>query len=99
MYVVLLCQGSLLYSYAHVPLVFIKRFWEKLFSTDVVETGIESLIVAISKGGARFDPRGQVPPQNEPQIYHHSSILCTPIHYNGCLGCIFLTLAVELGQV
>ena len=25
--------------------VFIKRFWEKLFSTDVVETGIERLIV------------------------------------------------------
>ena len=33
----------------------VKRFWEKLFSTDVVETGIERLIVAISKGGARFD--------------------------------------------
>ena len=31
--------------YAHVYLVFIKRFWEKLFSTDVVETGIERLIV------------------------------------------------------
>ena len=31
--------------YAHVSLVFIKRFWEKLFSTDVVETGIERLIV------------------------------------------------------
>ena len=29
----------------------IKRFWEKLFSTDVVETGIERLSVAISKGG------------------------------------------------
>ena len=42
MYVVLLCHGSLLYSYAHV---FIKRFWGKLFSTDVVETGIERLIV------------------------------------------------------
>ena len=35
----------LLYSYAHVSLVFIKRFWEKLFSTVVVETGIERLIV------------------------------------------------------
>ena len=45
MYVVLLCHGSLLYSYAHVSLVFIKRFWEKLFSTDVVETGIERMIV------------------------------------------------------
>ena len=45
MYVVLLCNGSLLYSYAHVCLVFIKRFWEKLFSTDVVETGMERLIV------------------------------------------------------
>ena len=33
-----------------VSLVFIKRFWEKLFSTDVVETGIERLSVAISKG-------------------------------------------------
>ena len=31
--------------YAHISLVFIKRFWEKLFSTDVVETGIERLIV------------------------------------------------------
>ena len=41
----LLCHGSLLYSYAHVSLVFIKSFWEKLFSTDVVETGIERLIV------------------------------------------------------
>ena len=30
---------------------FIKRFWEKLFSTDVVETGIERLIVDNSKGG------------------------------------------------
>ena len=41
--------------YAHIYLVFIKRFWEKLFSTDVVETGIERLIVgcrlAICKGG------------------------------------------------
>ena len=45
MYVVLLCHGSLLYSYAHVSLVFIKSFWEKLFSTDVVETGIERPIV------------------------------------------------------
>ena len=45
MYVVLLCHGSLLNSYAHIYLVFIKRFWEKLFSTDVVETGIERLIV------------------------------------------------------
>ena len=44
-YVVLLCHGSLLYSYAHVSLVFIKRFWEKLFSTDVVETRIERMIV------------------------------------------------------
>ena len=42
---IFLCHGSLLYSYAHVYLVFIKRFWEKLFSTDVVETGIEKLIV------------------------------------------------------
>ena len=25
--------------------VFIKSFWEKLFSTDIVETGIERLIV------------------------------------------------------
>ena len=32
-----------------VSLVFIKRFWEKLFSTDDVETGIERLIVANSK--------------------------------------------------
>ena len=31
--------------YAHVSLVSIKRFWEKLFSTDVVATGIERLIV------------------------------------------------------
>ena len=45
MYVVLLCHGSLLYSYTLVSLVFIKRFWEKLFSTDVVETGIERLII------------------------------------------------------
>ena len=45
MYVVVLCHGSLLYSYAHVSLVFSKRFWEKLFPTDVVETGIERLIV------------------------------------------------------
>ena len=54
MYVVLLCHGSLLYWYAHVSLVFNKRFWEKLFSTDVVETGIERLAdcrLAISKGG------------------------------------------------
>ena len=35
----------------NVSLVFIKRFREKLFSTDVMETGIERLIVAISKGG------------------------------------------------
>ena len=42
---VLLCHGSLLYSYAYVSLVFIKRFWEELFSTHVVETGIERLIV------------------------------------------------------
>ena len=33
-------MGMLIFS-----LVFIKRFWEKLFSTDVVETGIERLIV------------------------------------------------------
>ena len=45
MYVVLLCHGSLLYSYAHISVVFIKRFWEKLFSTDVVEIGIERLFV------------------------------------------------------
>ena len=45
MYVVLLCHGSPLYSYAHVSLVFIKRFREKLFSTDVFEKGIERLIV------------------------------------------------------
>ena len=39
--------------------------WEKLLSTDAVETGIERLIVAISKGvqdlikgGARFDQGG-----------------------------------------
>ena len=54
MYVVLLCHDSLLYSYAHVSLVFIKRFWEKLFSTDVVETGIEQPVdcrLVISKGG------------------------------------------------
>ena len=44
-----------------VSLVFIKKFWKKLFSTDVVETGIERLIVAISRG-ARFDQGGQVPP-------------------------------------
>ena len=63
MYVVLLCHGSLLYSYAHVSLVFIKRFWEKLFSTDVVETGIERLIVGyLSPRGARFDQGGRVPP-------------------------------------
>ena len=37
-----------------VSLVFIKRFWEKRFSTDVVETGIERLIVAISKGGGEI---------------------------------------------
>ena len=37
-----------------VSLVFIKRFWEKLFSTDVVETGIERLIVAILKGGGKI---------------------------------------------
>ena len=43
--IVLLCHGSLLYSYAHVSLIFIERFWEKLFSIDVVETGIERLIV------------------------------------------------------
>ena len=42
MYVVLL---SFVVLYAHVSLVFIKRFWEKLFSTDVVETGIERMIV------------------------------------------------------
>ena len=42
MYVVILCHGSFLYWYAHVALVFIKRFW---VSTDVVETGIERLIV------------------------------------------------------
>ena len=41
----IIVYGSLLYSYAHVYLVFIKRFWEKLFSTDVVETGIERLII------------------------------------------------------
>ena len=43
---------------------------EQLFSTDVVETGIERLIVAISKGGARFD-QGEAStspaPLNEPQ--------------------------------
>ena len=44
MCVVLLCHGSLLYLYAHVSLVFIKRFWEKLFSTDVVETEMERLM-------------------------------------------------------
>ena len=36
-----------------VSLVFIKR-WEKLFSTAVVETGIDKLIVAISKGIERL---------------------------------------------
>ena len=41
---------------------FIKGFWEKLFSTDVVETGIERLIVAISRGGARFDQGGASAP-------------------------------------
>ena len=42
-----------------VSLGFIKTFWEKLFSTDVVETGIEWLIVICShlKGGTRFDQR------------------------------------------
>ena len=50
-----------------VSLVFIKRFWEKLFSTDFVETGIERLIVAILKGGARFDQGGQVPPLPPPK--------------------------------
>ena len=56
------CHGSLLYSYAHVSLVFIKRFWEKLFSTDVVETGIERLIVGqLSLRGASDPP----PPLNE----------------------------------
>ena len=43
-----------------VSLAFIKRFWEKLFSTDAVETGIERLNVAISKG-ARFDQGGKCP--------------------------------------
>ena len=49
----LLCHGSLLYSYAHVSLVFIKNgSWKSSFLfTDVVETGIKRLIVAISKGG------------------------------------------------
>ena len=45
MYVVLLCHGSLLYWYVHVSLVFIKRLWEKLFSTDIVENqgGVSAL--------------------------------------------------------
>ena len=34
-----------------VSLVFIKRFWKKLFSTDVVQTGIERLIVCYLKAG------------------------------------------------
>ena len=38
--------------------------------SDVVETGIERLIVAISKGG-RFDPGGECPPPlNEPQTIY-----------------------------
>ena len=41
-----------------ISLVFIKKFWEKLFSTGVVERGIERLIVAISKGRVRFDQGG-----------------------------------------
>ena len=49
--------AALLYSYAHVSLVFIKRFWEKLFFNDI-ETRIERLIVATSKGEARFDQEG-----------------------------------------
>ena len=85
MHVVLLCHGSLLYSYAHVSLVFIKTFWEKLFSTGVVETGIERLIVAIFKGGEILSRAGECPPPplNAPLIvslillymYHTSKYL------------------------
>ena len=56
-----------------VSLVFIERFLEKRLSTDVVETGIERLIVAISRGGRLIIlSRGQVPPAplNEPQHTH-----------------------------
>ena len=44
-----------------VSQVFIKRFRKKLFSTDVVATGIERLIVAISKGRRDVIKGGQVP--------------------------------------
>ena len=40
-------DGSLLYSYAHISLVFIERFWEKLFSTDVVETAMPDIGIHI----------------------------------------------------
>ena len=46
----------------NVSLVFIKRFREKLFSTDVMETGIERLIVAISKGGEIWSRGGECLP-------------------------------------
>ena len=56
-----------------VSLIFIKRFWEKLFSTHVFETGIETLIVAISRGGRDLIKGGKgspPPPLNEPQVIY-----------------------------
>ena len=42
MYMVLLCHGSL---------VFIKRLWEKLFSTDVGEVIYEHVLTQVGSGG------------------------------------------------
>ena len=58
-----------------VSLVFIKQFREKLFSTGVVETGIERPTVATSRGWARFDQGGgasspPAPSLNETQVIH-----------------------------
>ena len=49
MYVVLLCHGSLLYSYAHVSLVFIKRFWEYKRTKNILKNEQKSRDAAVKK--------------------------------------------------